>query len=74
MQSNYRFDPKEDLSVMELAEILNIPDIGGDIFGKFPQRIQRHFSAQMTFEKALEAKPQAIQPAKAHKVTRRKDK
>jgi hypothetical protein len=75
MQSNYRFSPQEDLTVMELAEILEISAISSDIFGKLPQRIQRHFTTQMTFEHVLDAKPQIdtlLSGEKTARVKRRK--
>jgi len=43
MKNTYRFTPQEDLSALDLAEVLEIPEIAQDVFDRMPARIKRHF-------------------------------
>ena len=50
MQTNYRFDPQEDLTALDLAELLDIPALPQTDFDKLPARLKRHFKAGQVFE------------------------
>lgn len=63
MQTNYRFDPQEDLTALDLAEILDIPALSQVEFDKLPARLQRHFKAAQVFEQPA-VFSEEIKPAK----------
>ena len=63
MKTTYRFSPQEDLSALDLAELLNIADMSQADFKKLPARLQRHFQAAQVFESVPDVRPAPIEPA-----------